>query len=63
MHEVRGDALYSKGDRTAARAEYQAALDGFKTDSGVDTSVLQLKADELNSDAPAASAVSVSSAK
>jgi len=53
MHEVRGDALYSKGDRTSARAEYQAALDAYKNESGTDTSLLQLKADELNSDAPA----------
>jgi len=60
VHEVRGDALYSKGDRTGARAEYQAALDAAKDEAGADTSLLQLKADELGGDAPAQS---VSSAK
>ncbi len=54
MHEVRGDALLSKGDRTGARAEYEAALEGYKAENNVDTSLLQLKADELNNDAPAA---------
>ncbi|HEX2584210.1 MAG TPA: tetratricopeptide repeat protein [Steroidobacteraceae bacterium] len=53
VHEVRGDALYSKGDRTGARAEYQSALDAAKDETGVDTSLLRLKADELSGDAPA----------
>ncbi len=56
-HEVRGDALYSKGDRNGARGEYQAALDAYKSESGADTSLLQLKADELNSDTSASPAV------
>lgn len=59
MHEVRGDALLSKGDRVGARAEYQSALDGYKEDNGIDTSVLQLKASELNSDAPVTAPSSV----
>ncbi|MES1196508.1 MAG: tetratricopeptide repeat protein [Steroidobacter sp.] len=50
MHEVRGDALSSRNDRNGARAEYQAALDDYKNVPGADTSMLQLKADELNSD-------------
>ncbi|HVY23836.1 MAG TPA: tetratricopeptide repeat protein [Steroidobacteraceae bacterium] len=54
MHEVRGDALLSKGDRAGARGEYQAALDAYQNDSSVDTSLLKLKAEELNSDMPAA---------
>lgn len=54
MHEVRGDALLRKGDRAAARGEYQAALDADQGDNSIDTSVLKLKAEELNSDMPAA---------
>jgi len=50
MHEVRGDALYSKGDRNGARSEYQAALDSAKGETTTDTSLLQLKADELSGD-------------
>jgi len=53
MHEVRGDALYSKGDSKGARAEYQAALEAAKTETTADTSLLQLKADELGGDASA----------
>jgi len=56
VHEVRGDALYSKGDRTGARAEYQAALEAAKDETGADTNLLQLKADELSGDAPAQAA-------
>ena len=57
-HEVRGDALYQKNDRNGARAEYQAALDEYKKVTGADTSLLQLKADELNGDVVAASVTS-----
>jgi predicted negative regulator of RcsB-dependent stress response len=42
--EVRGDALYAKGDRVAALAAYQAALADSAT---VDTEVLTLKLNEL----------------
>jgi len=49
-HELRGDVFYAKGDRKSARAEYQAALDAYKTEPAADTNLLQLKADDLNSD-------------
>jgi predicted negative regulator of RcsB-dependent stress response len=49
-HELRGDVFFAKGDRKSARAEYQAALDAYKTEPAADTNLLQLKADDLNSD-------------
>lgn len=58
MHEVRGDALLIKNDRSGARAEYQAALEEYKNIPGAATGLLQLKADELNNDSkPAATPV------
>lgn len=43
VHEVRGDALYAKQDQNGARGEYEAALAAYKSDSGADVSLLELK--------------------
>lgn len=43
MHEIRGDALYAKQDQNGARGEYEAALAGYKSESGADVSLLELK--------------------
>jgi predicted negative regulator of RcsB-dependent stress response len=45
-HEIRGDAYYAKQDMANARSEYQLALDA-QTKDGADTSVLQLKLQDL----------------
>lgn len=45
-HEVRGDALFAKGDRAGALKEYQAARAGDMA-SVVDTAVLDLKINDL----------------
>ncbi|MDP2506771.1 MULTISPECIES: tetratricopeptide repeat protein [unclassified Oceanobacter] len=44
--EARGDALFRKGDRAAARVAYQEALDAAAV-LGVDTQLLQRKSDFL----------------
>lgn len=43
MHEIRGDALYAKQDQNGARGEYEAALAAYKSESGADVSLLELK--------------------
>ena len=51
-HEVRGDAYYAKGDKTAALAEYRSAQSGGA--EGIDTGLLQLKIADLAGGAPPA---------
>jgi len=52
VHELRGDALAAKGDASAARREYEAALEGAAADGSLDRDFVELKRDAL----PAASA-------
>jgi len=47
VHEIRGDALYAKQDAGGARGEYETALAAYKTDTGVDVSLLELKLQDL----------------
>jgi predicted negative regulator of RcsB-dependent stress response len=54
MHEVRGDALYAKGDQTGARQSYKAALDATMADGGGDTSLLRFKLQDLGPEQVAA---------
>ena len=56
FHEVRGDALFAKGDKSGALKEYLAAL--AQSDArAVDTQSLQLKINDLKTaDAPAPAA-------
>ncbi len=52
--EIRGDALFAKGDREGARAEYAAAL--ADADAAIDRSMVELKLQEVGgvvSSAPA----------
>ncbi|MBS0379811.1 MAG: tetratricopeptide repeat protein [Proteobacteria bacterium] len=49
-HEVRGDALYAKGDKAGALTEYQAALEP----GSADAQLLQLKIADLGAAPPAA---------
>ena len=58
-HEVRGDALYAKQDLSGARSEYQLALDAFKAESSSDTSLLQLKLQDLGGDSASNAAQAV----
>lgn len=51
--DARGDALYAKGDKDGALAEYQAAREGALTQS-VDSQTLDLKIQDLTADVPAA---------
>ena len=53
-HEVRGDALYAKGDQTGARQSYKAALDAVAADGGGDTSLLRFKLQDLGPEQVAA---------
>ncbi len=50
-HEIRGDANLAKGDESAARAEYAAAL--AATDAQIDRNMLELKLQEVGGSAPA----------
>src|SRR2546430_6084555 len=56
-HEVRGDAYYAKGDKTAALKEYRGAQTGGAQTGGAQTgagdSLLTLKIADLAADAPA----------
>jgi predicted negative regulator of RcsB-dependent stress response len=45
-HDLRGDAFAAKGDATAARSEYNAALEGGDS-NGIDTAYIALKRDAL----------------
>lgn len=49
--ELRGDALFAKGDKTGALKEYEAARAGTVTQS-VDAQSLELKIDDLLADNP-----------
>ncbi len=53
-HEVRGDAYYAKGDKTAALSEYRSAQTAGA--EGTDTALLQLKIADLENGAPPAAA-------
>lgn len=46
-HDIRGDALAAKGDAAGARREYDAALAGNATESGLDKAYVELKRDAL----------------
>lgn len=52
VREVRGDALFAKGDTNAARAEYAAAL-AAADDAQIDRATLELKLQEVGGDASA----------
>ncbi|HMN43196.1 MAG TPA: tetratricopeptide repeat protein [Povalibacter sp.] len=52
--EIRGDALFAKGDREGARAEYAAAL--ADTDAAIDRSMVELKLQDVGGVVPAAAA-------
>jgi len=52
-HEVRGDAYYAKGDRTAALREYRSAAGNPELG---DAALLDLKIADLAADAPPATA-------
>jgi len=59
FHEIRGDAYFAKKDISDAAREYQTAL-GAGDSSGVNTSLLELKIQDLGAvPPPAAKAVSV----
>ena len=49
-HEIRGDANVAKGDETAARAEYAAAL--AADDAQIDRNMLELKLQEVGGSPP-----------
>jgi len=50
-HEIRGDANVAKGDETAARAEYAAAL-AAADDAQIDRNLLELKLQDVGGSAP-----------
>ncbi|HEY5810137.1 MAG TPA: tetratricopeptide repeat protein, partial [Povalibacter sp.] len=50
--EIRGDALFAKGDSEGARAEYAAALAGV--DAQIDRQIVELKLQDVGGVAPAA---------
>ena len=54
VQEVRGDALFAKGDKEGARAAYAAALKGEQTT--VDRRLVELKLQETGGSAPAEAA-------
>lgn len=56
-HEIRGDALFAKGDTSGAREAYQAALDANGQTGSGDTSLLQLKLQDVGGEARTAAAV------
>jgi predicted negative regulator of RcsB-dependent stress response len=62
FREIRGDALFAKGDRVGALKEYEQAREGAASGS-VDNEALQLKINDLKSDTPAAPAVEKSDEK
>ncbi len=59
-HEVRGDAFYAKGDRTAALSEYRSAQSAGA--EGTDTALLQLKIADLENGTPPATAAAAANA-
>jgi predicted negative regulator of RcsB-dependent stress response len=52
VRELRGDALFAKGDLSGARAEYAAAL-AANADAQIDRPTLELKLQDVGGDAPA----------
>lgn len=52
VREVRGDALFAKGDNEGARAEYAAAL-AANADAQTDRSLLEMKVQQTGGDAAA----------
>jgi predicted negative regulator of RcsB-dependent stress response len=50
-HEIRGDANLAKGDQSAARAEYAAALTAAD-DAQIDRNLLEMKLQEVGGSAP-----------
>jgi predicted negative regulator of RcsB-dependent stress response len=52
VREIRGDALFAKGDNDAARAEYAAAL-AANADAQTDRSLLEMKLQQTGGDAAA----------
>jgi predicted negative regulator of RcsB-dependent stress response len=56
FHDVRGDALFAKGDRAGALKEYEQAREGAANGS-VDNQALQLKINDLKGETPAPAAV------
>ena len=58
-HEVRGDAYYAKGDKTAALGEYRSAQ---AAKAGADARLLDLKIADLGSDVPVITNTATSSA-
>jgi len=50
-HEVRGDAYYAKGDKSAALSEYRSAQ--VAAEPGADATLLGLKIADLSTDTPA----------
>ena len=59
-HEVRGDAYYAKGDKTAALTEYRSAQTAGA--EGTDTTLLQLKIADLDSGTSATAAATATPA-
>ena len=55
VREIRGDALYAKGDTDGARAEYAAAL-AANADAQIDRSALELKLQQVGGAEPIAAA-------
>lgn len=51
VRELRGDALFAKGDQEGARAEYAAALVP-DADAQIDRSVLEMKLQQVGGEAP-----------
>jgi predicted negative regulator of RcsB-dependent stress response len=51
VREIRGDALYAKGDRDGARAEYAAAL-ADNADAQTDRTLLEVKLQEVGGATP-----------
>jgi predicted negative regulator of RcsB-dependent stress response len=57
VHEVRGDALYAKGDKTGASQSYKAALEAIAAAGGGDTSLLSFKLQDVAAEQSANAAV------
>jgi predicted negative regulator of RcsB-dependent stress response len=53
--EIRGDALFAKGDKEGARAEYAAAL--ATTDAAIDRPLVEMKLQDVGGVAPAAAEI------
>ncbi|HLS82832.1 MAG TPA: tetratricopeptide repeat protein, partial [Steroidobacter sp.] len=51
VREVRGDALFAKGDQEGARAEYAAAL-ASDSDAQIDRTLLEMKLQDVGGGEP-----------